>query len=122
MKIAIPVNGRTMEEGICQSFGRAPYFLIYDTEDSKTTFIDNNAVASQGGAGIKAAQLIVDNGAEALITPRCGENAAAVLKIGQVQIYSSIEGSIEDNLMAFKDRKLSILDETHEGFYNHGRR
>jgi predicted Fe-Mo cluster-binding NifX family protein len=122
MKIAIPINDKSMDKGVCPSFGRAPYFLVYDTETKKGDFIDNGAASSQGGAGIKAAQLIVDNGADALITPRCGENAASVIKTGQVRIYRSIEGSIQENIYALQDGRLSVLDEIQAGFHNHGGR
>lgn len=122
MKIAMPVNGKSMDKGICPSFGRAPYFLIYDTKTEEGLFIDNSAASSQGGAGIKAAQLVVDNGADVLITPRCGENAASVINAGKVKIYRSTDGSIEDNLNALKEDKLSILDEIRAGFHNHGGR
>ncbi|MEL7656405.1 MAG: NifB/NifX family molybdenum-iron cluster-binding protein, partial [Bacillota bacterium] len=69
MKIAIPVDGTSMDTSICISFGRAPYFLIYDTESRDAVFLDNSAAANQGGAGIKAAQSIADSQAEALLTP-----------------------------------------------------
>jgi len=62
-------------------------FLIYDTETKESIFLDNGAAASTGGAGIKAAQTIVDNKVNALLTPRCGENAANVLKSADIKIY-----------------------------------
>ena len=61
MKIAMPVDEKTMESSVCLSFGRTPYFLIYDTETNKSIFLDNSAATSQGGAGIKAAQTVVDS-------------------------------------------------------------
>ncbi len=70
-------------------FGRAPYFMIYDTETKKSDFLDNSAAASTGGAGIKVAQAIVDSKANALLTPRCGENAADVLKAADIKIYKT---------------------------------
>lgn len=120
MKIAIPVNDKSMETDVCQSFGRTPYFLIYDTESKESVFLDNSAATSQGGAGIKAAQTIVDNKASALLTPRCGENAAEVLKAADVKLYKTINDSIGDNIKAFIDSKLSLLQEIHAGFHNHG--
>jgi predicted Fe-Mo cluster-binding NifX family protein len=80
MKIAMPVFNKSMESGIAESFGRTPYFLIYDTEAKTSAFFDNTAIASQGGAGIKAAQAVVDSGVSAVVVPQCGENAANVLK------------------------------------------
>ena len=89
MKIAIPVDEKTLESSVCASFGRTPYFLIYDIETKESIFLDNGAVASTGGAGIKAAQTIVDHNVSVLLTPRCGENAAAVLKAAEIKIYKT---------------------------------
>lgn len=120
MKIAIPVDDKSMETTVCQSFGRTPYFLIYDTASKEGMFLDNSAAASQGGAGIKAAQTIVDNKADMLITPRCGENAAEVLKSANIKIYRTKNNLINDNINALIDGTLSLLDEIHAGFHNHG--
>ena len=120
MKIAIPVDGKSMETGICQSFGRTPYYLIYDTESKESIFLDNSAVASQGGAGIKAAQTIVDNKVSALLTPRCGENAAEVIKAANIKLYKTFNDSIKDNIDALNEGKLSLLEDIHAGFHGHG--
>ena len=120
MKIAIPVDEKTLESNVCVSFGRTPYFLIYDVETKENIFIDNSAAASTGGAGIKAAQIIVDNKANALLTPRLGENAAEVLKPAEIKIYKTTTGSAKDNIDAFIAGKLSLLDEIHAGFHGHG--
>lgn len=119
MKIAIPVNGKTLEEGVCPSFGRAPYFLIHDRDSKENNFVENTAAASQGGAGIKAAQFVVDNKADILLTPRCGQNAAEVLIAGGVKLYKTINESIEDNIKAFNDGELEILEDLHAGFHGH---
>ncbi|PKM51217.1 MAG: dinitrogenase iron-molybdenum cofactor biosynthesis protein [Firmicutes bacterium HGW-Firmicutes-7] len=120
MKIAIPVDDKSVETHICQSFGRTQYFLIYDTETKEKIFLDNRAAGSQGGAGIKAAQTVVDNNVNVLLTPRCGENAAGVIKAGNIKIYKTISESIQDNIQAYIDGKLSLLEDIHAGFHNHG--
>ena len=120
MKIAIPVDGKSMETSVCQSFGRTPYYLIYDTESKESVYLDNSAVASQGGAGIKAAQTIVDSNVSALLTPRCGENAAEVLKAANIKLYKTNNESIKDNIAALNDGKLSLLEDIHPGFHGHG--
>ncbi|MBC2725044.1 NifB/NifX family molybdenum-iron cluster-binding protein [Desulfosporosinus sp.] len=120
MKIAIPVDDKSMETSVCQSFGRTPYYLIYDTESQVSIFLDNSAVASQGGAGIKAAQTILDNQVHALITPRCGENAAKVLMAADIKLYKTISTSIKDNIAALNNGKLSLLEDIHPGFHGHG--
>lgn len=120
MKIAIPVDEKNMEANICISFGRTPYFLIYDTETKESIFIENHAAASTGGAGIQAAQTVVDSKAGALLTPRCGKNAADVFKAADIKIFETPITSAKENIEAFIAGKLPLLDEIHAGFHGHG--
>ncbi|MDD4125235.1 MAG: NifB/NifX family molybdenum-iron cluster-binding protein [Eubacteriales bacterium] len=121
MKIAIPVDDKNPESGVCVSFGRAPYYLFYDTDTKEYHYLDNGAASGQGGAGIKAAQSIADNGAEALLTVRCGENAEQVLSGAGVTIYKTIQATARENIKAFTDKKLFLLNNIHPGFHSHGR-
>ncbi len=120
MKIAIPVNEKSIESGISNSFGRTPYYLIYDSVSKEATYIDNSAAASRGGAGIKAAQLLVDQKVDGVITPRCGQNAAEVLHVADIEIYKSLGDSVEENIKAIDEDKLEKLEEIHEGFHGNG--
>lgn len=120
MKIAIPVDEKNLENPICISFGRAPYFLFYDTNTKESIFYDNKAATSTSGAGIKAAQAIVDNQAEALLTPRCGKNAADLLIAAGIQLYKTSLAPVKDNIEAFIAGDLPLLDEIHAGFHGHG--
>lgn len=120
MKIAIPVEDQGMAASVSQSFGRAPYYLIYDTDTKECKFIDNSAIASQGGAGIKAAQIIVDSGVSALLTPLCGENAAKVLNTANIILYKTVDVSVQNNIAAFNSGILPLLDDIHPGFHGHG--
>lgn len=119
MKIAVPVDENTAGAAVCASFGRAPYFLIYDTEDRQTRFIENTAAGAQGGAGIRAAQIVADSGAQALVTVRCGENAAQVLKAAGVKIFRASSAGAADSLRDFEEGKPEPLEKFHAGF--HGR-
>ncbi len=121
MKIAIPVDEKRMDSNICLSFGRTPYFLIYDTETKESVFMDNKAAASTGGAGIKAAQTIVDKEVDVLLTLRCGENAAGVLKTADIEIYKTTDGPAKDNIDSFLAGKLCLLDKAHVGFHGQER-
>ena len=122
MKIAIPVEDNKIESGVGISFGRTPYFMFYDVDTKESSFVYNSAADSQGGAGIKAAQLIVDSKAEVLLTPRCGQNAAEVLQAGNVKMFKTVGTSIMGNIQDFIAGKLAVLGEIHEGFHNHGGR
>lgn len=120
MKLIVPVESRTLDAPVCPSFGRAPLFVLFDTESGSHEFIDNSAAASQGGAGIKAAQMLADSGAGILIACRCGENAAKVLDAAGIKMYRAQEGSVADNIAKYRDGGLSLLSEIHPGFHHHG--
>lgn len=122
MRIAIPIEDADISSGVCVSFGRAPYFLIYDTETKQHQLMVNQAASSQGGAGIKAAQIVADQDIEALLTPRCGENAAEVIRAAKITIYQTTGTSVMDNIDAFFEGRLPVLTEIHAGFHGRGGR
>ena len=119
MRIAIPVDKNDKKAKVFTTLGRAPYFLIYDIESKESSLIENKAKESKGGAGIVAAQTIVDNKVEALLTPQCGENAAEVIKAAYIRIYKTEGDDLEENIEKFTNDKLSLLDEIHSGFLGH---
>lgn len=120
MKIVVPIEEDEME--LCPSFGRAPQFYVYDTDTATGTVIENDAIHTPGGAGIKAAQTVIDVGAEVVLLPRCGENAAKVLAAANVQLYQSVGSSVTGNIQAFLANQLTVLTEIHPGFHGHGGR
>ncbi len=117
MIIMIPLDDNSKEATICVSLGRAPYFLVHDSKQATSQVLPNPAADAQGGAGIKTAQLIVDNKADALITPRCGQNAAEVLQAAQVAIYKASGSSVADNIKLLEEGKLDALTSFHAGFH-----
>ncbi|HPX93362.1 MAG TPA: NifB/NifX family molybdenum-iron cluster-binding protein [Bacillota bacterium] len=119
MKLAIPVDSNSIESKVCMSFGRAPYYLIHDTESKENQFVLNTAAQSAGGAGVRAAQIVADQKVDAVLTPRCGQNAAGVLLAAKARIYRTKGESIKENIDAFLEGKLSELDEIHAGLHRH---
>ena len=117
MKIAIPVNDKDLKSGVSASYGRAPYYYIYDGELKEGIFVENLAASDSGGVGIKAAQVLVDNNVEVLLTPRLGDHAAAVLQKSEIAIHKTSGEDIEENLEAFLEGKLESLNEIHAGFH-----
>ncbi len=119
MIVAIPSDNDSLDSAVCVSFGRAPFYCLYNTETQQSTFLVNSAADSPLGAGIKAAQLLVDNKVNILVTVRCGENAAKVLQPANVEIFKALNLSVADNIEAHTQNKLEPLKEIHAG-YHHG--
>ena len=114
MRIAIPLDEN--KQDVCIVLARASYFLF--REDGKDTILENPAAQAHGGAGIQAAQFLVDNGVNVLITVRCGQNTADVFKAAGMKIYKSANKAAADDLTALEDGKLSELTEFHGGFHS----
>ncbi|MGN1140858.1 MAG: NifB/NifX family molybdenum-iron cluster-binding protein [Oliverpabstia sp.] len=113
MKIAIPLDENKRDVSIV--LARAPYFLL--RENGKDTIVENPAARAHGGAGIQAAQFLVDSGVNILITVRCGQNAADVLKATNIKIYKSVNKAAADDLIAVEQGTLSELTQFHSGFH-----
>ena len=115
MIAAIPVDENKTD--VCVSFARAPYFLFRDMEAGTEELKVNPAADAEGGAGLQAAQFVVDGGARALLTVRCGENAAEVLQGADIQIYKTEGPTVAENLEAFQAGKLQVLTHFHAGYH-----
>ena len=113
MRIAIPLDEN--KQDVCIVLARAPYFLL--REDGKDTIVENPAAQAHGGAGIHAAQFLVDSGVNVLITVRCGQNAADVFKAAGMKIYKSANKAAAEDLAALEEEKLNELTEFHGGFH-----
>jgi len=107
MKIAITANGKNLESKVDLRFGRALGFIIYDLDNNEYDFVDNvqNLEAAQG-AGIQAAQTVVNHDVKALITGHCGPKAFRVLSASDIKIYVGAEGTIKDVVQKFKNNEL----------------
>jgi predicted Fe-Mo cluster-binding NifX family protein len=101
MKIAVSTSGDSPAAALDARFGRAPKFLIHDTESGAYTSIDNeqNLNAAQG-AGIQSAQNVARAGAEAVITGHTGPKAFAVLAQAGIAVYLSDAPTVADALAA----------------------
>ena len=91
--------------------------LHAEKEDGVDTIVENPAASAQGGAGVQAAQFLVDNGVNALITVRCGENAAEVFHAAEMKIYKSVHKAAADDLAALEEGKLEELTQFHGGYH-----
>lgn len=114
MKVVIPVNED--ETTICPSFGRAPYFLFWESESNQFERKENPAAQASGAAGIQAAQFLTDEQCQILLTPRCGENAAQILQAAGITMFLTSSDSVKTELDAWKEGKLSVLTDFPKGF------
>lgn len=87
MIIALCSTGDSMQSPLDERFGRASFFLFYNTETSEMVSVINEAKTAQGGAGALAVQQLVNNKAELLIAPEVGPQALDALKKFNIPAY-----------------------------------
>lgn len=87
MRIVITAEGSDLESAASQIFGRCPVLLFVDVESGHLQPVPNPAATASGGAGVQAARLVVDRGAQAVITGRVGPKAAQVLDAAGVALH-----------------------------------
>jgi hypothetical protein len=60
MKIVVTSNGRDLDAPASPMFGRCPVYVFVDTDTMQFEAVDNPAMSAAGGAGIQAAQFVVE--------------------------------------------------------------
>jgi predicted Fe-Mo cluster-binding NifX family protein len=111
MKIAVTSKGETLDSEVDPRFGRAAFILVVDSESFEFEVLDNSEnVNAFKGAGIQAASMVGEKGAQALLTGFCGPNAFKTLKAAGVQVANDISGTVKDAVSAFNSGSVSFAD------------
>jgi len=112
MKIAISSTGRDLESAIDPRFGRAEFFVLYDTDSKQCEAVENLAVTSSGGAGIATAQMMSDKNVEAVVTGNVGPNAMSVLRTAGIKIFRGNADTVGRNIENFNKGVLETIETT----------
>jgi len=102
MKIAISSTGKDLDCQIDPRFGRCQYFIFIDPETMEFEALDNEGLTAMGGAGVQAAQLIAQKGANTLITGNLGPNAASALSASGIKVYLVPGGTVKEVIEGYK--------------------
>jgi len=106
-KICISATGDSLDSLVDPRFGRCQYFLIVDVESNDFKALSNSGISAGHGAGISAAQIIVDEGVSAILTGNIGPNAFMVLGQSGIKIYTGLfDKTCDQALEMFKNGEL----------------
>ncbi|MGC8610371.1 MAG: NifB/NifX family molybdenum-iron cluster-binding protein [Thermoplasmata archaeon] len=126
MRICIATSGPGgMNDYVSPVFGRCPTFTIVDVEGTQiknVKVIQNPGYYSSSGAGVLAAQEIVNEGCNVLISGSVGPNSYQVLSMGHVDMRSCSPVTVKDAINAFLEGRLPISVPTPGGRHGMGRR
>ncbi len=111
MKIAVTSKGKDLDSEVDPRFGRAAYILIVDTDSFEFEALDNSEnVNAFKGAGIQAAVMVSDKGAEVLLTGFCGPNAFKTVNAAKIKVVNDVSGTVRDAVNSFNEGKVSFAD------------
>ena len=106
MKVAVSATGKDLNCQIDPRFGRCQYFIFIDPETMEFEALENAGLMASGGAGVQAAQSVVQKGASAVITGNLGPNAASALSASGIKVHLVSGGTVREVTEAFKAGKL----------------
>jgi predicted Fe-Mo cluster-binding NifX family protein len=98
VRVAISASGPDLDSSVDPRFGRCAYLVFADTQSMDFEAVANPNVSAGGGAGISTAQMVIDKGAEAVITGNMGPNAFGVLNQAGIPVYTGAAGSLRQAL------------------------
>ena len=101
MKIAISAQQDRLSSPIDPRFGRAQGFILYDTETKNHQWLSNQNMDLPQSAGIQTAQMVVQAGAQAVITGQVGPKAQSALEQGNIRIVSTAASSVQQAIDEF---------------------
>lgn len=101
MKICVTSQGEGMDSKVDPRFGRCAYFIVVDTETMESESIMNGSAGAGGGAGVQAAQVVANQGAEVVITGNVGPKAFRALDAADVGIIAYVTGTVQEAVDAF---------------------
>ncbi|MHA1711627.1 MAG: NifB/NifX family molybdenum-iron cluster-binding protein [Candidatus Freyarchaeota archaeon] len=123
MKICVTATAGELDAQVDPRFGRCPYFVIVDSETMRFEAIPNAAAGAMGGAGIQAAQIVVNKGINVLITGNVGPNAFQALSAAGIRIVTGAYGTVREVIEKYKRGELRETGgPTVPGHFGLGRR
>jgi predicted Fe-Mo cluster-binding NifX family protein len=109
MQIVVTATAGDLDAPASPVFGRCPTYVFVDTQTMDFEAIENPAISASGGAGIQAAQFVVERGAQAVVTGSVGPNAFNVLHAADVSVYTFGGGTVRQAVERYKAGHLSAV-------------
>jgi len=110
MKICIPtINAREQFSEVCEHFGSAPYFTIFDfTEDAYETV--NNSDYDNRHGRCHPIENLKDRGIDCVVCEGLGRMALKKIKYSGNKVFRTDQSTVNDIVEDFSDIKLEEID------------
>jgi len=115
MKICVTSEGDGLDSKIDPRFGRCGFFLVIDTGTFEFEVLDNPGQSAQGGAGIKAGQLVSSRQVKAVLTGNIGPNAYEVLAAAGIEVVTGVSGTVKEAVENYNNGKYKAVTDPSVG-------
>ena len=102
MKIGVSAIAQSLDAHVDPRFGRCQFFIIVDSETMKFEAVSNSASAAMHGAGIQAAQIMVNKGVQVVLTGNVGPNAFQTLSAAGIKVVTGISSTVKNVVEKYK--------------------
>jgi predicted Fe-Mo cluster-binding NifX family protein len=114
-KIAFTSDGRTTQSRISHSLAGAPYFIIAEGDPSNTAVIENPGKGMGSEGGERAAETLVRERVDTVVTSNIGPRAAKILQDARITVHAGCHGTISEAMAKCLSGRLI---ETHGASYS----
>lgn len=104
MKIAVASEGKDENSQVSPVSGRAPYYLIFEGKNLVKA-IKNPFAIGGGGAGFSVAQMLGNEGVDAVISGKFGPNIEMALKQKKIKVIVAENKTAKEAAEGVKDAK-----------------
>ncbi len=119
MKIAVSATEGSLDADVDIRFGRCPYYVIFEVEGKEIKsheIVKNTADEQMSGAGITAAQTVVNKDVGVIITGNLGPKAFDVLSSSGIKIVTGIEGNVKEAVENYLKGEIKETKQSRPGF------
>lgn len=101
MKIAVSATGGSIQARVEERFGRAPYYVVVDSDTGRFGLVSNPAVLAAHGAGPQTARVLAERGVTTVLTGRVGPNAREALEQLGISVVEGVTGVVKEAVDAY---------------------
>ena len=114
MRIAVTSQGADLTSKVDPRFGRASYFLVFDTTDESFEVVENgqNVNAAQG-AGVQAAENIARGNVDIVVAGNFGPKAFRALEAAGIKAAQWTDGTVAEAIELARNDKLKMCDKAN---------
>lgn len=111
MKLILSAQEPSIDGPVDRRFGRARWLISVETESNQWEAFENPGAAQSGGAGVAAAQFVIDQKAEAVVSGDFGPHAAGAFRTAviEMRLYSEGVVTVQDAVDLLVKNELKVF-------------